>query len=83
LALRPLKTMYGHAIAADFDAPSLVVVREEMIKDGRCRNRMNKNAARVKQLFRWAASKEFQIGTRSALATSRATSRVNEPEKSH
>lgn len=59
LALRPLKALYGHTPAADFDAPALEAVREQMIRDGRCRNRVNKDVARIKRLFRWAASKKL------------------------
>jgi integrase len=59
LAMRPLKALYGHNPAAAFDSLALAAVRDQMIRDGRCRNRVNKDAARVKRLFRWAASKRL------------------------
>jgi integrase len=59
LALRPLKSLYGHTPAADFDAPVLETVREKMIRDGHCRNRINKDVARIKRLFKWAGSKKL------------------------
>jgi integrase len=58
-ALRPLRALYGHTSAANFDAPALEMVREEMIHNGRCRNRVNKDVARIKRLFKWAASKKL------------------------
>jgi integrase len=59
LALRPLKALYGHTSAADFDAPALETVREQMIREGHCRNRVNKDVARLKRLFKWAGSKKL------------------------
>jgi integrase len=59
LALRPLKALYGHTPAAEFDSTALETVREQMIRDGRCRNRINKDVARVKRLFKWAGAKKL------------------------
>jgi hypothetical protein len=59
LALRPLKALYGHTPVTDFDGPALEAVREQMIRDGRCRNRVNKDVARIKRLFKWAGSKKL------------------------
>jgi hypothetical protein len=58
-ALRALKQLYGHTVAAAFDSLALEAVREQMVRDGRCRNRINKDVARVKRLFRWGASKKL------------------------
>ncbi len=57
LALRPLRQLYGHTAAADFDSLALETVRQEMIKRGLCRGRVNKDVARIKRLFKWASSK--------------------------
>jgi hypothetical protein len=59
LALRPLKKLYGHTRAADFDSLALEALREQMIRDGLCRNRINKDVARIKRVFTWAASKKL------------------------
>src|SRR5262249_33568806 len=59
LALRPLKHLYGHTPAADFDSLALEALRGEMIRQGRCRNRVNKDVSRVRRLFRWAAAKKL------------------------
>jgi hypothetical protein len=44
LALRPLRTLYDHTAAAAFDSLALDAVRDQMIRDGRCRNRVSKDA---------------------------------------
>jgi integrase len=59
LALRPLKALYGHTAAAEFDSVALEVVRGQMVRDGRCRTRVNKDVARIKRLFRWAGAKKL------------------------
>lgn len=59
LALRPLKSLYGFTLAADFNAAALEAVREQMVRDGHCRNRVNKDVARIKRLFRWGGSKKL------------------------
>jgi integrase len=59
LALRPLRKLYGHKPAAEFDSLALEALREQMVRDGWCRNRINKDVARVKRLFRWGASKKL------------------------
>ena len=59
LALKPLKTLYGQKPANAFDALALETVREHTIREGHCRNRINKDVARIKGLFKWAASKKL------------------------
>jgi integrase len=59
LALRPLRELYGHTRAADFDALALEAVRNKMIGDGRCRNRVNRDLPRIKRLFKWAAGRKL------------------------
>lgn len=59
LALRPLRRLYGRTPAADFDSLALEAVRDEMIRGGRCRNRVNKDVSRIRRLFRWAAAKKL------------------------
>jgi integrase len=58
LALRPLKALYGHTPAADFDSLALEAVRGEMIRAGRCRSRINRDVARIKRLFKWGGAKK-------------------------
>jgi hypothetical protein len=88
LALRPLRQLYGHIRAADFDGLHLEAVRDQMIHMGHCRNRINKDISRVKRLYRWGASKKliplsvFQIiDTVSGLRQGRSLARETEPVK--
>ena len=59
LALRPLRRLYGHTRATDFDSLALEAVRAQMIQDGHCRNRVNRDLPRIKRLFKWAASRKL------------------------
>jgi hypothetical protein len=52
LALRPVRELYGHSRAADFDAIALEAVRDAMSAGGRCRSRVNRDVSRVKRMFR-------------------------------
>jgi integrase len=86
LALRPLKELFGHTPADDFDAPSLDLVRKKMIGNGRCRNRVNKDTARIKRVFKWAASQKMvdvrvcqQLATVEGLRAGRSTARETDP----
>jgi integrase len=51
--------LYGHTHAADFDSIALETVRARMIQIGRCRSRVNKDASRIRRVFRWAAAKRL------------------------
>ena len=63
LALRPLKALYGATLAANFDALALETVRGKMIEEGHCRNRVNKDVARIKRLFKWAGAKKLVLSS--------------------
>jgi integrase len=70
LALRPLKNLYGHTRAAEFDSLALEAVREEMIRGGRCRKRVNRDTNRIRRMFRWAAAKKLVLlAVHESLAT--------------
>ena len=70
LALRPLKRLYGHTSAADFDSLALEALREEMVRAGHCRNRVNKDVSRVRRLFKWAAARKLvPLSVHESLAT--------------
>jgi hypothetical protein len=86
LALRPLRKLYGHTPAANFDCVALETVRAFMIEMGRCRNRINKDVARVKRLFRWGATKKLvpaavfhELGTIEGLRAGRSAARETSP----
>jgi integrase len=86
LAIRPLRRLYGHTSAAEFDSLGLEAVREEMIRLGRCRNRVNKDISRVRRLFRWAAAKKLvplsvheSLSTVEGLRAGRSAARETAP----
>jgi hypothetical protein len=86
LALRPLHRLYGHTPAADFDSLVLESLREEMIRLGRCRIRVNKDVSRVRRLFRGAAAKKLVplsvhelLGTVEGLRAGRSAARETPP----
>jgi len=56
-ALRPLRELYGHTEAAVFGPQALEAVRGRLVQAGRCRAQINKDVARLKRAFRWAAAK--------------------------
>jgi integrase len=58
-ALRWPKRLYGHRAAADFDSLALEALRGEMIAANLCRNRVNKDVARIKRMFRWGVAKKL------------------------
>jgi integrase len=88
LALRPLKKLYGHRPAAAFDTLALETVRQQMIAEGHCRNRVNKDVARVKRLFKWAGARQLvpaelylRLQTVEGLRAGRSEARETAPVK--
>jgi integrase len=59
LALRWPKRLYGTSDAAAFDSLALDTLRGAMIRARLCRNRINKDTARIKRMFRWGAGKRL------------------------
>lgn len=59
LALRPLSRLYGHTQASKFGPLALKALMDEMVKLGWCRNVVNRQAARIKFVFKWAVSQEL------------------------
>jgi integrase len=59
-ALRPLKALYGHALARDFDSTSLETIQEELVRGGGlCRTTINARVNRIRRVFRWAVRKRL------------------------
>jgi len=63
LALRWPKRLYGHTDAADFDSLALEALRSERVRARLCRNRINKDVARIKRMFKWGASRKMVPAT--------------------
>jgi integrase len=58
-ALRILKALYGHTVAAVFGPLALKACRAEMVKKGWSRTYINAQVDRVRRMFRWAAEEEL------------------------
>jgi integrase len=58
-ALRWLRRLYGTTSAAEFRPLALKAVRQTMIDAGHARTTINKNIARIRQVFRWAVANEL------------------------
>jgi integrase len=62
-AVRILKALYGHTVAAEFGPLALKACRAEMVKKGWCRNYVNAQVDRLRRMFRWAAEEELLLVT--------------------
>lgn len=51
-ALRPLRVLYGHVSADEFGPVALKTVRQRMIEIGWARKHINKQADRIKRMFK-------------------------------
>lgn len=58
-ALKPLRRLYGQTPAAEFGPRALKSLREHMASLGWSRTHVNRQVARVKSVFRWAAENEM------------------------
>lgn len=59
-ALKPLRKLYGATPAAEFGPLALKAVRQSMIADLKwCRNVVNRQTTRVRQVFKWAVENEL------------------------
>jgi integrase len=59
LALRPVRELYGMSYAEAFNSLSLEAVRQRMIADGHCRNRINKDINRIRRAFKWTCARRM------------------------
>ena len=62
-ALKPLWQLYGRTRASEFGLLALKAVREHMIGMGWCRSSVNRQTARIKHVFKWAAENELVPGS--------------------
>ncbi|WP_417737272.1 tyrosine-type recombinase/integrase [Rosistilla oblonga] len=59
ILMRDVKALYGDRPAADFGPLAFKAVRQRWIDRGLVRTGINKNAGRLKQIFKWAAAEEL------------------------
>jgi integrase len=85
-ALRPLRRLYGETRTADFGPMELMLVRDDMIAAGWCRNYVNRQNSRLKHVFKWAvkfrlvpASVREGLAAVEALRPHRSPARETEP----
>ena len=58
-ALKSLRRLYGDTLASNFGPKSLKALQHELIAEGLTRQGINARIARVKRMFKWAASEEL------------------------
>jgi integrase len=85
-AARPVRKLFGLERAAGFGPLKLQAVRQSMIANGLARTTINDRIARVKLMFKWAASQELipadvaqALTTVAGLECGRTTAREPEP----
>jgi integrase len=59
LSLRVLRGKFGHLEATAFGPKALKECRAEFIRQGLCRNEVNRRTSLVRQFFKWAVSEEI------------------------
>ena len=88
-ALSPLRRLYGGTLAKNFGPLALKAVRQSMITDhGWCRNRVNRQTTRIRQMFKWAVENEIvpaavleALKAVAGLRAGRSEARETEPVK--
>ena len=70
LALRPLREAYGHCLARDFGPLGLQAIQQQLAGSGKSRSYVNELVQTIKQVFKWAVSREIvSASLHQALAT--------------
>lgn len=85
-ALKFVRPDYGRTLAVQFGLLALIAVMEKMIDAGLARTLINRNAGRIRRVFRWAASREMvdasvyvALKTVAGLEVGRTDARETEP----
>jgi hypothetical protein len=58
-ALRPVRQLYGHELAANFGPLALVACRQKLVEAGICRRRINQHVSRIRLMFKWGVAREM------------------------
>ncbi|MFN0055541.1 MAG: tyrosine-type recombinase/integrase [Planctomycetales bacterium] len=58
-ALAPLVELYGNTLVSQFGPLKLKAVRNEIIRQGRCRTNVNRLVHRIRRLFSWGVENEM------------------------
>ncbi len=62
-AAKPLRTLYGATLAAEFGPLALQAVRGDLVASGLARSTVNARVDRIRRVFRWAASMQMIPGS--------------------
>src|SRR5215204_2791094 len=57
--LKPLRRLYGATAAADFGPRALRAIRDQLIASGWCRNVVNRQVSRIRQVLKWGVATEL------------------------
>jgi integrase len=58
-AMRPLKALFGHSLAADFGPKDLKIVQRNLIDQSLSRSYINGQINRIKRIFKWAVVEQL------------------------
>ncbi len=58
-SMKPLRDLYASLPAAEFGPRALAAVREAMIRQGWCRQLVNRRVNRVRRVFKWGVAEEL------------------------
>ena len=59
LSLRVLREKFGHLEATAFGPKALKACRDEFVRQGLCRNEVNRRTSLIRQFFKWAVEEEL------------------------
>lgn len=84
-ALRPVRVLYGAALAREFGPLKLQAVRQHMIESDLSRGVINNRMNRIKRCFKWAVSQELipssvYEGLRTVIGLKKGRTRARETE---
>lgn len=60
-AVKPLQKLYGRKCVDDFGPVALQTVMAHMVQEGWARNTVNRQAGRIRRIFKWGAARELLL----------------------
>lgn len=62
-ALGPAFDLYGDTLARDFGPLKLTACRDELVRRGYCRSKVNQHVGRIRRVWKWGVSRELVEAT--------------------
>lgn len=59
MALAPVESLYSDTLANAFGPLALMACRNELLKAGYCRNKINEHVGRIRRVWKWGVSREM------------------------